>query len=244
MIENHTVNPLRRAEVLVGVAYSADIDETRSALNRAVASVTMLAAERKSEVALLNLGASSVDWAVRAWAKRDALGDARQALIRAVKMELDRSGIGIPFPQLDIHFDPQDGEQALAQLAGTRSQLPLALNAGASGFLPKCAAANDLVRAIRSVARGGLFFDPNQALPEPVLQAQAAELARLGLSERETDTLKLLAAGHAARDIATTLGISVRTLETYRARAMEKLGLKTRVDIIRYAVQRGWLRPN
>lgn len=125
-----------------------------------------------------------------------------------------------------------------------RSQLPLALNAGASGFLPKCAAANDLVRAIRSVARGGLFFDPNQALPEPVLQAQAAEFARLGLSERETDTLKLLAAGHAARDIATTLGISVRTLETYRARAMEKLGLKTRVDIIRYAVQRGWLRPN
>jgi small conductance mechanosensitive channel len=112
VIENHTANALRRAEVLVGVAYSADIDETRAALNRAVASVTNLAVERKSEVALLNLGASSVDWAVRAWAKRDALGEARQSLIRAVKMELDRSGIGIPFPQLDIHFDPQDGEQA------------------------------------------------------------------------------------------------------------------------------------
>jgi small conductance mechanosensitive channel len=110
VIENHSSNLLRRAEVLVGVAYSADIDETRAALNRAVAAVTLLASDRKSEVALLNLGASSVDWAVRGWAKRDALGDAKQALIRAVKMELDGSGIGIPFPQLDIHFDPQSVE--------------------------------------------------------------------------------------------------------------------------------------
>jgi small conductance mechanosensitive channel len=106
VIENHTANALRRAEVLVGVSYSADIDETRAALNRALTSMTNLATERKPEVALLNLGASSVDWAVRAWAKRDVLGDARQALIRAIKLELDRSGIGIPFPQLDVHFDP------------------------------------------------------------------------------------------------------------------------------------------
>jgi small conductance mechanosensitive channel len=106
VIENHTSNLLRRAEVLVGVAYSADIDETRAALNCALASVTMLATEKKPEVVLLNLSASSVDWAVRAWAKRDVLGDARQALIRAVKIELDRAGIGIPYPQLDVHFDP------------------------------------------------------------------------------------------------------------------------------------------
>jgi small conductance mechanosensitive channel len=106
VIENHTANLLRRAEVLVGVSYFADIDETRAALNRAVAAVTQLASDRKPpEVALNNLGASSVDWAVRGWAKREALGDAKQALIRAVKMELDRSGIGIPFPQLEIHLD-------------------------------------------------------------------------------------------------------------------------------------------
>lgn len=110
VIENHSCNPLRRAEVLVGVAYSADIDATRAALSRAVAAVTLLSSERKSDVALLNLGSSSVDWAVRGWAKREALGDAKQALLRAVKMELDRSGIGIPFPQLDIHFDPQPAE--------------------------------------------------------------------------------------------------------------------------------------
>jgi small conductance mechanosensitive channel len=110
VIENHSSNMLRRAEVLVGVAYSANIDETRAALNRALITVTQIDPVKKGEVALLNLGASSVDWAVRGWAKRDVLGDAKQALIRAVKMELDRAGIGIPFPQLDIHIDPLPAE--------------------------------------------------------------------------------------------------------------------------------------
>jgi small conductance mechanosensitive channel len=105
VIENHTANPFRRAEVLVGTNYAADIDATRAALNRAVTSVSLLTFDRKPEVALLDLGASSVNWAVRGWAKREALGDARQALIRAVKNELDRAGIGIPYPQLEIHLD-------------------------------------------------------------------------------------------------------------------------------------------
>jgi small conductance mechanosensitive channel len=106
VIENHTANPLRRAEVLVGTAYSADIDETRAALNRAVLAVPLITAEKKTEVALLELGGSSVNWAVRGWAKREVLGDAKQALIRAVKYELDHAGIDIPFPQLAIHLDP------------------------------------------------------------------------------------------------------------------------------------------
>ena len=105
VIENHSSNGVRRIEIPVGVAYSADVDHTRAALERAAATVSMLATDRKTEVVLQNLGASSVDWAVRGWVKRDLLGDAKQALIRAIKMELDRSGIGIPYPQLDIHFD-------------------------------------------------------------------------------------------------------------------------------------------
>jgi small conductance mechanosensitive channel len=56
------------------------------------------------------LGASSVNWNVQAWAKREAYGDAKQAVIRAVKIELDESGIGIPFPQLDLHLDPPEAE--------------------------------------------------------------------------------------------------------------------------------------
>jgi DNA-binding NarL/FixJ family response regulator len=114
-----------------------------------------------------------------------------------------------------------------------RTQLPLAIEAGASGFLPKRVAAAELVRAIRCVAQGQACFDSSQLVAAPSSSAK--------LSEREREVLRLLAAGHSARDIAAELGISARTLETYRARAMEKLGLKRRVDIVRYAVQRGWL---
>lgn len=124
-----------------------------------------------------------------------------------------------------------------------QTQIPRALNAGASGFMPKRAAPQDLARAIRSVARGGMFIEPGTGLPDLAAPPSAAP-SRPVLSERETEVLRALAAGHSARDIGASLGISVRTLETYRARAMEKLGLKTRVDIVRHAVQQGWLRSN
>lgn len=106
VIENLTFHPARRFTVDVGTAYSADVDATRAALERAIRSAPLLAATPAAAVALLGLGASSVNWAVNAWAKREQFGDAKQQLLRAVKLELDRAGIGIPFPQLDIHLDP------------------------------------------------------------------------------------------------------------------------------------------
>jgi small conductance mechanosensitive channel len=112
VIENVTHHPVRRFSVGVGTAYSADIDETRRVLERAVRSVVQVAATPAPAVVLLELGASSVNWNVQAWAKREAYGDAKQAVIRAVKIELDESGIGIPFPQLDLHLDPPEMETA------------------------------------------------------------------------------------------------------------------------------------
>lgn len=106
VIENITYHPVRRFSVDVGTAYSADVDETRAALERALRSVVLLAAAPPATVSLLDLGASSVNWSVRGWARRESFGEAKEQLIRAVKMELDRTGIGIPFPQLDIHLDP------------------------------------------------------------------------------------------------------------------------------------------
>jgi small conductance mechanosensitive channel len=105
VIENITYHSVRRADVAVGTAYSADIDQTRAALERAVRSVPTVVADPAPEVTLVELGASSVNWSVRGFARRDQFGDAKQALIRAVKLELDRSGISIPFPQMDIHFE-------------------------------------------------------------------------------------------------------------------------------------------
>jgi small conductance mechanosensitive channel len=112
VIENITHHPTRRVSVAVGTAYSADIDETRRVLERAVRSVQLITPQPAPVVVLEDLGASSVNWSVRGWAKREAFGDAKQALIRAVKIELDHAGIGIPFPQLDLHLDPPEAEPA------------------------------------------------------------------------------------------------------------------------------------
>ncbi len=112
VIENITHHPVRRADIDVGVAYSADIDETRRVLERAVGSVMLVVQQPPPVVVLLELGTSSVNWQVRGWVKRESFIDGKQGIIRAVKMELDSAGISIPFPQLDLHLDPPDVESA------------------------------------------------------------------------------------------------------------------------------------
>ncbi|MBX3427317.1 MAG: mechanosensitive ion channel family protein [Pirellulales bacterium] len=108
VIENITYHKSRRADVDVGISYFADIDETRRALESAVKSVPLVELLPEPKVVLLGFGASSVDWQVRGWVKTDAFIDGKQALVRAIKLELDRAGISIPFPQLDVHLNQLD----------------------------------------------------------------------------------------------------------------------------------------
>jgi small conductance mechanosensitive channel len=104
VIENVTYHPVRRVDVPVGVSYDADVDATRRVLERALTMVPQAIREPAAEVVLVGLGGSSVDWSVRVWTTQVDFGAAKQALIRAVKLELDQAGIGIPFPQMDVHF--------------------------------------------------------------------------------------------------------------------------------------------
>lgn len=118
------------------------------------------------------------------------------------------------------------------------------LAAGAAGYVVKRTAAEDLVRAIRSVAAGKTYLDPDIAGPliaERLTPTKGLSAVVTTLSEREGEVLKRVACGHPAKQIAADLALGVRTVETYKGRAMEKLGLKTRADVVRYAVQRGWL---
>ncbi len=103
-IENVTYHPHRRADVDVGVAYSADIDRTREVLTQAARAVPDVLEDPEPAVILLGLGDSSVNWSVRVWAQADMFGDVKQAAIRAVKVALDEAGIEIPFPQMDVHL--------------------------------------------------------------------------------------------------------------------------------------------
>lgn len=125
-----------------------------------------------------------------------------------------------------------------------RSYVQLLMSAGASGCVMKRAAADDLLRAIRVIAAGGIYLDPTVAAQVVGRSPQQGQPASGGapLSERESEVLRLIAEGHAMKEIASKLEISTRTLETYRSRAMEKLALKTRADIVRYALHRGWLK--
>lgn len=103
-IENITYHAQRRVDVDVGVAYDADIDKTRQVLEGAIVGMEGMLEEPQPAVLLLNLGASSVDWSVRVWANKDDFFAVKQATIRAVKNALDEAGIGIPFPQMDVHL--------------------------------------------------------------------------------------------------------------------------------------------
>lgn len=105
VIENDTFHDTRRVQVDVGASYDADVDETRAALQRAIDSVDGVLAEPASQIYLDTLGGSSVDWRVRVWVNTPDFWTVREALTRAVKMKLDEAGIGIPYPQMDIHVD-------------------------------------------------------------------------------------------------------------------------------------------
>ncbi|GIV60612.1 MAG: mechanosensitive ion channel protein MscS [Rhodothermaceae bacterium] len=108
VIETITFHPIRRADVAVGTEYAADLDRVRSVLERAAASVEGALDDPPPQVVLTGLGASSIDWEVRLWAPTSDFLAVRQAALRAVKQALDEAGIGIPFPQMDVHLDPAD----------------------------------------------------------------------------------------------------------------------------------------
>lgn len=120
----------------------------------------------------------------------------------------------------------------------------LLLDAGAAGYALKRSACDELVRAVRIVAGGGTYVDPSIA--GALLSGQRRHtpglMPTVSLSEREVEVIRLVAQGHTSKEMATNLGLSPRTLETYKARAMSKLNLRTRADLIRYALRTGWLR--
>lgn len=124
-----------------------------------------------------------------------------------------------------------------------------ALAAGASGYLLKRAVDAELLSAIRAVHRGGMFVDPRLAsiLVQDVLAKKGTKAGSTQpvniLSVRELQVLGLVARGFTSAQIAKQISVGVKSVETYRLRFAQKLGLRTRSDVIRYAVQMGLLTP-
>ena len=117
------------------------------------------------------------------------------------------------------------------------------LEAGASGYLIKRVVFEELVRAVRVIAAGGTYLDPNMASPTSSDGGPQARSER-DLTGREAEVAQLLTRGHINREIAEQLDVSIKTVETYKARIMEKLGLRSRADLVRYAIRQGWLHES
>jgi DNA-binding NarL/FixJ family response regulator len=127
-----------------------------------------------------------------------------------------------------------------------RAFLKQALDAGVRGYLLKRSAAESLIQALRAVLTGGIYVDP--AIADRVFVNSAPRQGRGGdkplmpaLTERESEVLKLTALGFTNKETARRLDIGVKSVETYKARGLEKLGLSTRAELVRYASAEGWL---
>ena len=107
--------------------------------------------------------------------------------------------------------------------------------------------AAELLHAIRAVAAGGTYLDPSVAgalADEYGRRAQSAHVpeSSRGISPRETEILRLVAWGYSNKEIAAQLTLSVKTVETHKTNAMNKLGMHNRIDIVRFALLQGWLQ--
>ncbi|HVV11888.1 response regulator transcription factor [Amycolatopsis sp.] len=144
-----------------------------------------------------------------------------------------------------IHRESAHSKVLVLTMHDDVAYLREALAAGAIGYLVKVAADTELVRAVRAVASGTTYVDPT--LVTALVDGNASSQSRVkdplaALSERERDILRHLALGYTNPEMATKLTLSVRTVETYRARIQQKLGLRSRADLARLAREAGLTR--
>lgn len=178
--------------------------------------------------------------------------DGAEALALARKLKPDVLVMDLSMPTMDgatateqIRRECPEVRVIALTAHDDRAHLTRLLRAGASGYVLKRSAADELVRAIHTVADGATYVDPvlAGALLRRAATTPTPDVATLTdpLSEREEEVLRRIAWGESNKHIAGELGISIKTVETYKARVAEKLGLRSRGEIVRYAARRGWL---
>jgi two-component system, NarL family, response regulator NreC len=179
--------------------------------------------------------------------------DGRQAVVMAHETCPNVAVLDISMPELDglqaaslIRRDCPDVQVLILTMHESDTYFFRAIEAGASGYLLKKAASEDLINAVRAVAQGEAFFYPPLArrLLEGYLQhgktnAPAGPTAYEELSEREREVMLLLVRGLTNQEISEKLVVSSSTVQTHRSHILQKLGLETTVDLVRYAIRHG-----
>jgi DNA-binding NarL/FixJ family response regulator len=163
-----------------------------------------------------------------------------------VLMDVSMPGMsGIQATERLNHACPQAKVLALTRHTD-KAYLQQLVRAGAYGYVLKQSSSAELLRAIRTVASGQQYLDP--AMTSKVLAGYAGEPSPFDtdrqpwISRREEEVLKLIAWGYSNKEIAARIDISVKTVEAHRANGMRKLGLHSRIEIVRFALTQGWLQ--
>jgi two-component system response regulator NreC len=176
-------------------------------------------------------------------------GNARDAIFRARALKPDVMLLDVVMPGAsgievlpELLKESPETKVLILSMQDDPSYVREAFAAGASGYVLKEAADEEVVSAVRAIAKGGRYVHPT--LGARMVAAEAQERAAVEadpLSEREREVLRLLALGHTNQEIAQGLYISVRTAESHRAHIMQKLRLSTRAELVRYALSQGLL---
>ena len=182
-------------------------------------------------------------------------GDGRAAIECAQELQPDVVVMDVSMPRMNglkatgklLELCPQTKILTLTRHTDD-GYLQELLRAGASGYVLKQSAPTELLRAIRTVATGGKYLDP--AITGKVMGNYASRRtsvradAQASISEREAEVLRLIAWGYSNKEIGARLDLSVKTIEAHKANAMRKLDMRSRIDIVRYALLQGWLQVN
>lgn len=182
-------------------------------------------------------------------------GDGRVALLQTKELQPDVMILDFTLPDLNglqvmervKQISPHTNVLVLTihEASGYLRQM---FQVGASGYLLKRTAGEELAHAIRVVATGGAYLDPTLAgkMVSTLVNQSSSRGKNLAsgskLSDREKEVLRLIALGYSNKEIAGQLDLSAKTIETYKARLIEKLGLNSRSELVRYALNQGWLQ--
>ncbi|MEA4906161.1 MAG: response regulator transcription factor [Anaerolineaceae bacterium] len=180
-------------------------------------------------------------------------GDGQAAVDYACQLHPDLVVMDVTMPRLNgvaatqkLKKERPDIKVLALTVHEDRGYVAALLEAGVSGYVLKRAAAHELITAIYTAAGGGVYLDNSMA--DKIIMDYGRNQTRKGsslkteLSERESEVIRMIAFGYSNKEIALQLNLSIKTVETYKTRAMEKLELHSRADIVRYAMQCGWLK--
>jgi DNA-binding NarL/FixJ family response regulator len=179
--------------------------------------------------------------------------DGREAVEKALAADVHLAILDVSMPQMtgiqaaaELHKRKPELRVLMLSMYDSEQFLFEALKAGASGYVLKSGADTDIVDACRAAMRGDSFLYPSAVaalVRDYVERGGRGEEQFDVLTPRELEVLKLIAEAHTSKEIATTLFISIKTVERHRQNILDKLGMRDRVELTRYAIRRGLIQP-